>query len=278
MENNNQALFGNYSPSDMMVKFYAQRAGNGNLLIMEGTSIAITGRSYYGAPGIYDDNQVPAWQKLTGAVHANGGLIFLQLFHGGRQSHTGMTGGAAPVGPSALPFEGKAVIKEGWVTTSPNRALETREIPWIIDEYRWAAERALEAGFDGVELHGANGYLPDRFLQDGTNHRTDEYGGPIEDRAKLMLEIIQTLIAVWGAGRAGVRISPSGEWGAVSDIRMPHLGGTEVLKTIPGLPSVHRSFIVGLQQIDSYTARAISIAGQEIPIGDSYGRILDKLK
>lgn len=205
------------SPSEMMVKFYAQRADHGNLLIMEGTSVSISGRSYYGAPGIYNDGQIPAWKKVADSVHANGGRIFLQLFHGGRQSHPGMTGGVPPVGASVLPFEGKALIKEGWVHSSPYRALETEEIPGIIEDYRQAAIRALEAGFDGVELHGANGYLPDQFLQDGTNHRTDAYGGPVENRAKLMLEVTRALISVWGANRVGVRISPSGEWGAVSD-------------------------------------------------------------
>ncbi len=205
------------SPSDMMVKFYTQRANQGNLLIVEGTAVAITGRSYYGAPGIYDDGQIPAWKKLTAAVHANGGRIFLQLFHGGRQSHVGMTGGIPPVSASVLPFEGKALIREGWTHSSPYRALDITEIPAIIEQYRQAAQRALEAGFDGVELHGANGYLPDQFLQDGTNHRTDGYGGTIEKRARLMLELTNALISVWGANRVGVRISPSGEWGAIFD-------------------------------------------------------------
>lgn len=205
------------SPSDMMVKFYAQRANNNNLLIVEGTAVAVSGRSYNGAPGIYSDSQVPAWKKLTDAVHANGGRIFVQLFHGGRQSHVDMTGGVPPVGASALPFEGLALTKNGWVPSSPYRALELTEIPGIVEDFRKAAERARAAGFDGVELHGANGYLPDQFLQDGTNHRTDAYGGSLANRARLMLELTQALISVYGAERVGVRISPSGEWGAIAD-------------------------------------------------------------
>jgi len=205
------------SPSDMMVKFYEQRADGNNLLIVEGTSVAVLGRSYYGAPGIYSDGQVANWKKLTDAVHARGGRIFVQLFHGGRQSHVDMTGGLSPVGASVLPFEGLAMTKAGWVPSSPYRALESSEIPGVIRDFRTAAERALAAGFDGVELHGANGYLPDQFLQDGTNHRTDDYGGTVENRARLMVELTGALIDVMGAGRVGVRISPSGEWGGISD-------------------------------------------------------------
>jgi len=205
------------SPSDMMVKFYEQRADDKNLLIVEGTSVSIGGRSYFGAPGIYSDGQVANWKRLVDAVHAKGGRIFVQLFHGGRQSHIDMTEGAAPVSASVVPFEGLALTKNGWVASSPYRALEVNEIPGIIEDFRKAAERALAAGFDGVELHGANGYLPDQFLQDGTNHRTDQYGGKIENRARLMLELTSALIDVMGAGRVGVRISPSGEWGGISD-------------------------------------------------------------
>ncbi|WP_179415729.1 alkene reductase [Mucilaginibacter sp. E4BP6] len=205
------------APSDMMVKFYEQRSSQGGLLIAEGTAVSITGRSYYGAPGIYADEQIPAWQKLTDAVHAKGGRIFVQLFHGGRQSHVDMTGGVAPVAPSEVPFEGVSFTANGWVASSMHRALELDEIPAIIEDFLKGAERALAAGVDGVELHGANGYLPDQFLQDGTNKRTDGYGGSIENRARLMLELTKALISVWGADRVGVRISPSGEWGGIAD-------------------------------------------------------------
>jgi len=205
------------APSDMMVKFYGQRSSEGGLLIAEGTAVSITGRSYYGAPGIYSDEQIPAWKKLADAVHAKGGRIFAQLFHGGRQSHVDMTGGVVPVAPSEVPFEGVSFTKNGWVPSSMHRALAIEEIPAIIEDFRKAAERALAAGLDGVELHGANGYLPDQFLQDGTNKRTDSYGGAIENRARLMLELTEALISVWGADRVGVRISPSGQWGGIAD-------------------------------------------------------------
>ena len=205
------------APSDMMVKFYEQRASEGGLLIAEGTAVSITGRSYYGAPGIYADEQIPAWKALASAVHAKGGRVFAQLFHGGRQSHVDMTGGVAPVAPSEVPFEGVSFTTNGWVPSSMHRALNIEEIPGIIEDFRKAAERALAAGLDGVELHGANGYLPDQFLQDGTNKRTDSYGGSVENRARLMLELTQVLISVWGADRVGVRISPSGEWGGIAD-------------------------------------------------------------
>jgi len=205
------------APSDMMIKFYGQRSSEGGLLIAEGTAVSITGRSYYGAPGIYADEQIPAWKQLADAVHAKGGRVFAQLFHGGRQSHVDMTGGVAPVAPSEVPFEGVSFTADGWVPSSMHRALNIEEIPGIIEDFSKAAERALAAGLDGVELHGANGYLPDQFLQDGTNKRTDSYGGSIENRARLMLELTNALISVWGADRVGVRISPSGEWGGIAD-------------------------------------------------------------
>lgn len=205
------------APSDMMIKFYGQRSSEGGLLIAEGTAVSITGRSYYGAPGIYTDEQIPAWKQLADAVHAKGGRVFAQLFHGGRQSHVDMTGGVAPVAPSEVPFEGVSFTANGWVPSSMHRALSIEEIPAIVEDFRKAAERALAAGLDGVELHGANGYLPDQFLQDGTNKRTDSYGGSIENRARLMLELTRALISVWGADRVGVRISPSGEWGGIAD-------------------------------------------------------------
>jgi N-ethylmaleimide reductase len=204
------------SPSEMMIEFYAQRASGRNLLIVESAAVAIGGRAYQGAPGLYSEGQIPAWKRLTDAVHAQGGYVFAQLFHGGRQAHIELTG-TTPVSASVVPFEGHSFLHGSFVPTSPYRALELREIPGIIAEYRRAAENALRAGFDGVELHGANGYLPDQFLQDGTNKRTDTYGGSIENRARLMLEITDALASVWGADRVGVRLSPSGQWGDVAD-------------------------------------------------------------
>jgi N-ethylmaleimide reductase len=204
--------------SDMMAVHYGQRASEGGLLIAEGTAVLVGARSYLGAPAIYTDEQVAGWKKVTAAVHAKGGRIFVQLFHGGRQSHTFMTGGAAPVAPSVVPeYQGVAMTDEGFVPASPHRALAIGEIAGIVEDFRHAAQMALEAGFDGVELHGANGYLPDQFLQDGSNRRTDAYGGPVENRARFMLELVDALVSVWGADRVAVRLSPSGEWGDVSD-------------------------------------------------------------
>jgi N-ethylmaleimide reductase len=205
------------SPSEMMVEFYEQRASKGNLLIVESAAAAVGGRTYLGAPGIYNEAQVPAWRRLTDAVHAKGGYIFLQLFHGGRQAHIELTGGRGPVGASVVPFDGMSFTKDGFVPSSPYRALELAEIPGIIEDYRMAASYALAAGFDGVELHGANGYLPDQFLQDGSNKRTDGYGGTIENRARFILELVDALVSVWGADRVGVRLSPNGKWGGLSD-------------------------------------------------------------
>ncbi|HVJ40183.1 MAG TPA: alkene reductase [Dongiaceae bacterium] len=204
-------------PSPMMASFYGQRASKGGLEIVEGTSISVQARSYYGAASFYHDGQTEGWKAVADAVHAKGGVIFMQLIHGGRQSHVEMTGGVDPVAPSVVSFEGVAVTKDGFVPASPHRALEIDEIPGIIEDFQIAAKRALDAGFDGVELHAANGYLVDQFIQDGTNKRTDAYGGPVENRVRFLREAVEALISVWGADRVGVRISPSGEWGGIAD-------------------------------------------------------------
>jgi N-ethylmaleimide reductase len=205
-------------PSKLMVEYYSQRASKGGLIISEATPVSIRGNGYAGAPGIYSDSQIAGWRRVTDTIHAKGGRIFLQLWHVGRQSHTDLQpNGEAPVAPSAIAAEGYAYTKQGEVPFSMPRALALEEIPGIIEEFRTGAERALRAGFDGVEIHGANGYLPDQFLQDGTNKRTDEYGGSIENRARFLLEITQAAISVWGADRVGVRIAPSGTYGSMSD-------------------------------------------------------------
>jgi N-ethylmaleimide reductase len=205
-------------PSELMVEYYKQRTSNGGLIVSEASPVSIRGNGYAGAPGIYADTQIAGWRRVTDAVRAKGGRIFQQLWHVGRQSHVDLQpNGDAPVAPSAIAAEGYAYSKRGEVSFSMPRALELHEIPGIIEEFRSAAERALRAGFDGVEIHGANGYLPDQFLQDGTNKRTDEYGGPIENRARFMLQVTQAAISVWGADRVGVRIAPSGTYGSMSD-------------------------------------------------------------
>jgi N-ethylmaleimide reductase len=204
-------------PGELMAEFYGQRASKGGLLIAEATPVSILGRGYLGAPGIYSDEQVAGWRKVTDAVHAKGGKIILQIWHVGRQSHVDMTDGQTPVAPSVVPFEQIVFTKNGWVPVSPHRALETAEIPGIVEEFRAGAERAKAAGFDGVEIHGANGYLIDQFLQDGTNKRTDRYGGSIENRARLLMEVTEAVVSVWGPGRVGVRVGPSGTWASMHD-------------------------------------------------------------
>ncbi len=204
-------------PSPMMADFYGQRASEGGLVIVEGVSISIVARSYLGAASFFDDSQAEGFKAIADAAHAKGGRIFMQLIHGGRQSHVEMTGGVAPVAPSVVPFDGVALTKDGFVPASPHRTLDIEEIPGIVEEFRIAAQRAKEAGFDGVELHGANGYLVDQFIQDGTNKRTDAYGGTVEKRVRFLRESVEALASVWGADRVGVRVSPSGEWGGISD-------------------------------------------------------------
>jgi len=204
-------------PNEMMVQYYQQRASQGGLIITEATTISVTGRGYLGAPGIYSDEQVKGWRKVTDAVHAKGGRIILQLWHVGRTSHVDMTGGVTPIGPSEVPYEGVSFTPKGWVPVSPNRALKVEEIPALLADYRKAAQNAKAAGFDGVELHGANGYLLDQFLQDGSNQRTDAYGGSAENRARLLLEVLSTVLTVWDADRVGVRISPNTQFNGMSD-------------------------------------------------------------
>jgi N-ethylmaleimide reductase len=203
-------------PSPMMADYYGQRVSEGCLEI-KGVSISIPARSYLGAASFYYDGQMEGWRAIANAVQAKGSRAFMQLIHGGRQSHVEVTGGVDSIAPSVVAFDGVALTKNGFVPVSLHRALETEEIPGIIEEFRVAAQRALDAGFDGVELHGANGYLVDQFIEDGTNKHTDAYGGPIENRGRFLREAVEALISVWGAERVGVRTSSSGQWGGISD-------------------------------------------------------------
>jgi N-ethylmaleimide reductase len=205
------------SPSAMMLDYYTQRTSPGGLIITESVHPSFNSRGYFGAPGIYTDKQADGWRKLAHAVHVKGGLIIMQIAHDRRQSHSDLSNGAAPIAPSVVPFTGEAFTQDGWVPVSPHRALDIVEIPALIDSFRIAAKRALDAGFDGIELHNANGYLADTFLQDGTNKRSDRYGGRLEHRVRFSLELVEALLEIWGPGRVGVRISPSGTWGAISD-------------------------------------------------------------
>ncbi len=197
-------------PNEMMREYYVQRASAG-LIITEATAVTPMGVGYPDTPGIWSDEQVAGWKKITDAVHAAGGTIVLQLWHVGRISDPLYLDGALPVAPSAIAPKGTVSLvrpKKEFVTP---RALELSEIPGIIADYRRGAENAKRAGFDGVEVHGANGYLLDQFLQDSTNKRTDEYGGSIENRARLMLEVVDACIEVWGADRVGLHLSPRGD-------------------------------------------------------------------
>jgi N-ethylmaleimide reductase len=202
------------APQPLNAEYYAQRATPGGLLIAEASPVAATGFGSPGVPGIYSDAQLEGWRKVVDAVHAKGGLIFLQLWHVGRVSHSSFQpGGVLPVAPSAVPIpaEFKTATADGnAVPYETPRALETGEIPGVIDAYRQGAVNARKAGFDGVEIHGANGYLIEQFLQSNSNLRTDRYGGGIENRARFLLEIARAVIEVWGADRVGVRLSPYG--------------------------------------------------------------------
>ena len=209
-------------PGPIMLEYYGQRASSGGLIISEATPISTTARGWFGAPGIYNEAQVISWRKIVDAVHARGGKMILQLWHTGRSSHVSMTGGPAPVSASVNPgyWQDQSHLvstRTGWAQPSPHRALEISEIPQIIEDYRAAAVRAKAAGFDGVELHGANGYLLDQFLQDNSNHRTDAYGGSIENRARLLLEAVEAVASVFGGNRTAVRIAPGGSWNDMAD-------------------------------------------------------------
>jgi N-ethylmaleimide reductase len=204
-------------PGELMAEFYGQRATQDGLLIAESTPVARNGIAYAGGPGAYLDSQIEGWRKVTDAVHAKGGRIFLQLSHSGRMSHPDIIEGEVPAGPSVVRAEGGGLTEQGYVDFAVPRALDVAEIPGILAQYRSAADRALQAGFDGVELHAANGYLPDQFLQDGTNLRTDEYGGPVERRARFLLESFGVMASVWGSNRVGVRLSPSGQFAGMGD-------------------------------------------------------------
>jgi N-ethylmaleimide reductase len=209
-------------PGPLMREYYAQRASPGGLIISEATTISPSARGWFGAPGLYSDAQVEGWKSITTAVHAKGGVIFSQLWHTGRSSHVDVTGGPVPVSASITPsyWQNPAHLTStpgGWVQPSPHRALKVPEIAAIVEDYRKAAERAKAAGFDGVELHSANGYLLDQFLQDGSNHRTDAYGGSIENRARFLLEVVEALVSVWGPNRVAVRIGPGGQWNDMFD-------------------------------------------------------------
>ncbi|QIR85193.1 alkene reductase [Paracoccus sp. AK26] len=197
-------------PNAMMAEYYAQRAGAG-LILSEATSVTPMGVGYADTPGIWNEEQVEGWKQVTKAVHDAGGLIFLQLWHVGRISDPLFLDGQLPVAPSAIKPAGHVSLVRPMKDYETPRALETAEIAEIVEAYRQGAQNAKRAGFDGVEIHAANGYLIDQFLQDSTNRRTDQYGGPIENRARFLTEVVDAVTAVWGADRVGLHLSPRGD-------------------------------------------------------------------
>jgi N-ethylmaleimide reductase len=205
-------------PTALFSIYYAQRASAG-LIISEATQVSPQGQGYPRTPGIYTPEQVAEWKRVTEAVHVAGGRIFLQLWHVGRISHPSIQpDGELPVAPSAIaPSFGKAYTYEGEQPYVVPRALETDEISGIVEQYRQGAENARAAGFDGVEIHGAFGYLLDQFLQDSSNQRTDRYGGSVENRARLLLEVTEAVVSVWGRGRAGIKLGPSNTYNDMLD-------------------------------------------------------------
>ncbi|MBZ0138509.1 MAG: alkene reductase [Pseudorhodoplanes sp.] len=210
-----RALDGNV-PNPLAATYYQQRAGAG-LIITEASQISPQGVGYIRTPGIHSPEQIAGWKQITAAVARAGGRIFLQLWHVGRISHPDFHGGALPVAPSAIAAGGKVFTAQGPKPMVTPRALDLPEIPGIVAQFRRSAEHAKAAGFDGVELHGANGYLLDQFTRDGTNRRTDAYGGSLANRVRLPLEVTQAVIDVWGKDRVGYRISPTGSFNVMSD-------------------------------------------------------------
>ncbi|MAP13510.1 alkene reductase [uncultured Sulfitobacter sp.] len=203
--------------ADMHVEYYRQRAGAG-IIITEATQISPEGKGYFQTPGIHTEGQVAAWRKVTDAVHSEGGRIVIQLWHVGRISHTSLQPeGGKPVAPSAIAAGVKTFTANGFEDTSEPRALDLDEMPRLVADYAHAAEMAKKAGFDGVEVHGANGYLLDQFLKTGSNKRDDAYGGSVENRARLLFEVLDAVTKVWGGERVGLRLSPFSPANGIED-------------------------------------------------------------
>jgi N-ethylmaleimide reductase len=235
-------------PSLLAPEYYGQRASAG-LIIAEATQISPQGKGYAWTPGIYDAAHAEGWRAVTRAVHEQGGRIFLQLWHVGRISHPSLQRHQQlPVAPSAIAPKGKAFTETGFAPYVTPRALETEEIPGIVDDFRRGAQNALAAGFDGVEIHGANGYLLEQFIRDSTNKRTDRYGGSRENRARFLLEVAEAVVAVWGGERVGIRlspVSPANDLGPDSD---PQATYSHVVAALNALGLVYIHVIEGATQ------------------------------
>jgi 2,4-dienoyl-CoA reductase-like NADH-dependent reductase (Old Yellow Enzyme family) len=212
----NRASMPGRVPNGLMRDYYVQRASAG-MILTEATSVEPMGVGYPSTPGIWSRDQVDGWKAIVDAVHAKGGRILLQLWHVGRVSHSSYHGGALPVAPSAIPPSGHVSLLRPQTAYETPRALETGEVAGIVAAFRKGAANAKAAGFDGVEIHGANGYLLDQFLQDGSNRRTDAYGGSIENRARLHLEVTDAVVSVWGAGRVGMHLAPRADAHSMGD-------------------------------------------------------------
>ncbi len=251
-------------PSQIMAGYYAQRASAG-LIIAEATMVIAGNSAFWHEPGIYSDAQVAGWRKVTDAVHAKGGRIFLQIWHGGRATHPLLNNGQQPVAPSALAIENDTVhTPEGKKPYVVPRELRDDEIPAIVEGFRKAAANAKAAGFDGVEVHGANGYLLDEFLRDGANKRSGPYGGPIENRARLLLEVVDAAISVWGAGCVGVRISPLNSFNSMSEsdpVGLTTYVATELDKRDIAYLHLMRADFFGVQQGDVVTPARAAFRG-----------------
>ncbi len=231
-------------PTDLMAEYYRQRATAG-LIISEGAAISPQAIGYPGVPGIYSEAQVAGWKRVTDAVHEAGGRIFIQLWHVGRISHPDLQpDGAPPLAPSAIRPAGEVVTFEGPKPFVTPRALDLAEIPQIVDQYRQAAVNAKQAGFDGVEIHAANGYLLDQFLRDGTNQRTDAYGGSVENRFRLLGEVVEAVKHVWPEHRIGVRLSPENRFNDIADAN-PQATFEEIVTRLSAITSGYLHVLEG---------------------------------
>ena len=243
-------------PGELMAQYYAQRASAG-LIIAEATMVLPETSAFMQEPGIYNAEQIAGWRKVTDAVHQAGGQIVLQLWHGGRASHPALNGGKKAVAASAIAIDGEVHTPSGKEPYTVPRELADDELPAIIEGFRQAAENAKEAGFDGIELHGANGYLLDNFLRDGSNHRSGPYGGPIENRARLLLEVLEAVISVWGSQRVGVRTSPLNSFNSMQDsdpVGMTRYLAQQFNQLDLAFWHLMRADFAGVQQVDVVSA------------------------
>jgi len=242
----------------LMAKYYSQRASAG-LIVSEGSQVSQQGAGYPSTPGIYSTEQIKGWRLVTDAVHKKGGHIFAQLWHVGRISHPDYQAGKAPVAPSAIVPAGEAATYEGMKPFVVPRALETDEIAQIAGQFQNGAKNALEAGFDGVEIHSANGYLIDQFLRDATNKREDKYGGSVENRARLLMEVIEAVGAVCEKDRVGVRLSPSGTFNDISDSDPEKLFG-HVAERMSHLDLAYLHIVDALESDIRHGAKVVPLA------------------